>query len=242
MNSTLQIPTKDFNKIIKAIGYPAVKLEDIEFSKEEIIELIVEPIVENYYIWFPLRLKKSYNVGEGEYTFDFPNKDTFGVEDIRFRPGINSHGKTDSPFVNSMNYKINHYNQYGTRFDYGVEAASYLEESYDRTKVNNLRGVAFDIDKNARKVTVRTNDIGEVIITWSQLSYDFNNIPFDRKIEVIELCQAELLRSVAMIRNQIDDGSGVTLNTDDFISRADALEEKVRTHWKAISKVVVLRN
>lgn len=238
----MQIPPKDYNRIMKAVGYPVVKEQDLEYTKAEIIELIIEPIVETYYIWFPYRQIESKSVGVGEFEFDFPSKDVFGVEDIRFNPDMGGHGKTNSPFVNAINYTIANYNQYGTRYDYGMEAASYMEDSYDRTKMNNLRAVRFDIDSNARKVRGYSNDVGEIVITWKLMSYDFANIPLERRKEVIELCQAELMRSVALIRGQIDDGSGTTLNTDDLISRADALEEKVWTKWKAMSKVAILRN
>ena len=238
----MQIPLKDYNRILKAVGYPVVKEKDLEYTKDEIIELIIEPIVETYYIWFPYRKIESKQVGVGDFCFEFPSKDVFGVEDIRFSPHMNGYGKTNSPFVNAINYNVETYNQYGTRFDYGVEAASFMEDSYDRTKLNNLRAVRFDIDSNARTVRGYSNDVGEIIITWKLMSYDFANIPIERRKEVIELCQAELMRSVATIRGQIDDGSGTTLNTDDLMSRADALEEKVWAHWHAISKVVILRN
>ena len=238
----IQIPIKDYYRIIKAVGYPVIKEDDLEFTKEEIIELIIEPIVETYYIWFPHRRLDSKQVGVGSFCFPFPDKDVFGVEDIRFNPDMAGNGKTNSPFINAINYNVANYNLYGTNYDYGYEAASFMEDSYDRTKINNLRAVRFDIDSNAREVRGYSNDVGEILITWKVMSHDFANIPIERKKEVIDLCQAELMRSVAMIRGQIDDGSGTTLNTDELTSRADALEEKVWTHWKAISKVVILRN
>lgn len=238
----MEIPIQEYNRIIKAVGYPVIKEDDLEYTKDEIIELIIQPIVETYYIWFPKRLIESKIVGVGDFCFKFPREDVFGVEDIRFNPDLAGHGKTNSPFVNAINYQIANYNQYGTRYDYGAEAASYMEDSYDRTKMNNLRAVRFDIDSNAREVRGYSNDTGEIVITWKVMSYNFMDIPIERRKEVIDLCQAELMRSVAMIRGQIDDGSGTTLNTDDFTSRADALEEKVMNHWKAISKVAILRN
>lgn len=238
----MNVPLKDYNRILKAVGYPIVKEQDLEYTKAEIIELIIEPIVETYYIWFPYRRIESKYVGVGDFTFEFPSLEVFGVEDIRFNPDMAGHGRTNSPFVNAINYQIANFGQYGTRYDYGMEAASYMEDSYDRTKMNNLRTIRFDIDSNARTVRGYSNDTGEVIITWKVMSYDFADIPIERRKEVIELCQAELMRSVAMIRGQIDDGSGTILNTDDLISRADALEEKVWKHWKAISKTVILRN
>lgn len=238
----MQIPIKDYNRILKAVGYPVVKEQDLEYTKAEIIELIIEPIVETYYAWFPYRKIESKQVGVGDFEFAFPDKDVFGVEDIRFNPNMDGHGRTNSPFVNAINYSIANHYQYGTRYDYGTEAASYMEDSYDRTKMNNLRAIRFDIDSNARVVRGYSNDVGEIVITWKVMSYDFANIPIERRKEVIELCQAELMRSVAMIRSQIDDGSGTTLNTADFNSRADALEEKVWTKWKSMSRVVILRN
>ena len=242
MAAQIQLSEKDFNRIIKSVGYPVVKLDDLEYTKEEILELIVEPIVETYYIWFPKKKIESKQVGVGDFEFVFPDESVFGVEDIRFTPHLNGFGRTSSPFVNAINYHMADHNLYGTRYDYGAEAASFMEDSYERTKMNNLRAIRFDIDEDDRVIRGYSNDVGEIVITWKLMSYDFNNIPIKKKNEVIELCQAELMRSVALIRGQIDDGSGVTLTADELNSRADALEEKVWTHWKSISRVVVLRN
>lgn len=238
----LEIPKKEFTRILKSVGYPVIKLDDLEYSEEEIKTLIIEPIVETYYIWFPIKLVESKMIGIGDFTFAFPDKDVFGVEDIRFNPGRTCLGRTESPFVNALNYKIPYYDRYRTGYDYGIEEAIPLEDSYERTKMNNLRSVKFDVDQNSRIVRGYSNDTGELVITWKKMSNDFMDIPIDKRKEVIELCQAELMRSVALIRSQIDDGTGTNINTSDFMSRADQLEEKVWSHWKSISKVVVLRN
>lgn len=238
----LEIPKKEFNQILKSVGYPVIKLDDLEYSEEEIKAFIIEPIVETYYIWFPIKLIESKNVGIGNFEFEFPDKDVFGVEDIRFNTGHIASGKTGSPFVNAINYRLPYFDKYHTGYDYGIEQVSYLEDAYERTKINNLRAVRFDVDQNSRVVRGYSNESGELVMTWKKMSNDFMDIPIDKRKEVIELCQAELMRSVALIRSQIDDGSGTSINTDDFMSRADALEEKVWNHWRAISKVVILRN
>ena len=202
MAAQIEISEKDFNRIVKAVGYPVVKLDDLEYTREEIIDLIVEPIVETYYIWFPKKRIESKQVGVGSFEFEFPDPSVFGVEDIRFSPHLNGFAKTTSPFVNAVNYHAAEWHEYGTPFDYGVEAASFMEDSYERTKMNNLRAVRFDIDSNDRVVRGYSNDVGEIVITWKIMSYDFKDIPIEKKKEVIELCQAELMRSVALIRGR----------------------------------------
>ena len=74
------------------------------------------------------------------------------------------------------------------------------------------------------------------------MSNNFENIPWNRKEEVINLCQAALLRYLVTLRGQINiEGSGTEFDTSVLSERADALEEKVMNKWKSLSKVVVLR-
>lgn len=237
----IDIPALDYNFILKAVGYPVVKEEDLEYNKEEILTYIIEPVVRSYFSWFPITETESHYVGAADFEFPFPSDDTFGVVDVRLNPNNSTIGVSSSPFLNAMNFHIGSRKKYGTDYDYGMEEAYYLKHSYDLSRIDDLRALKVEVDKNNRKVKGFANDNGELIITWAKSSNDFNKIPFDRKNEVLQLCQAELMRSIALIRSQLDPGTGVTLNTDEFISRADSLEEKVMNKWKALSKVVVIR-
>ena len=239
----INIEAQDYNKIISVLGYPVVKEDDLELTKNEILVYLIEPVVRKYYSWFPLKKIESKMIGTGNFEFEFPDDDVFSCVDVRLNPesyGINT--RSVNPFINQIYYNKNTYaSMYGTPYDYGVEAAKYLERAYDLSKLDQLRAIRFDIDMNRRILSGFSNDRGELLITWAKMSNDFNKIPINRKDEVIELCQAEILNYFAMLRSQIQTGTNVDFNVDGFTSRAKDLEDRVMNKWKALSKTVIIR-
>lgn len=238
----INISQSDYNLILTAIGYPAVKEADLELTKADILEYIVKPCVRQYWKWFPKTQIESHYVSSQVSTFPFPNKETFGVVACQFNPYNTDYGRSASPFVNYINYHEGHHRMYGTPYDYGMTEADISKRAWDISRASYLRSVRKEVDKNKREVRVYTNDIGEVVITWAMTSESFEDIPIDRKDEVIQLCQCYLLRFMADLRGQISqDDSGTSFDVSGLNERADQLEEKVMTVWKARSKVVIER-
>lgn len=237
-----KISTIDYNRILTVVGYPVVSEEDLEISKADILEFIIEPAVRQYYTWFPIRNIQSFMIGSSIGEYKFPTDATFGVLDVRLNPQNTGYGRTSSPFLNSLNFQQNSARRYGTRNDYGFLDADIVKRSWDISRASQLRSVRFEVDANSRLLRVFSNDVGELVITWAETSDDFDEIPWNRKEEVINLAQAGLLRFLAMVRGQITvDVGGTEFDTGILTERANALEEKVMTKWKALSKVVVLR-
>lgn len=238
----IDVPILDYNRILSVIGFPTVTEEDLDISKADILQYMVEPCVRQYYSWFPLQNVQSYMISASEFQFSFPNENTFGVVDIRLNPYNTDYGRSSSPFLNAINYHQGEVRKYGTRYDYGMTEANISKRAWDIAQASYLRATRYEVDQNNKIVRGYSNDIGELIITWAETSDDFKKIPWNRKEEVINLCQAALLRYMAMIRGQISiEGTGTEFDTGILIERADALEEKVMNKWKSLSKVVVLR-
>ena len=238
----INISVPDYNRILSAVGYPVVTESDLELSKADIEQNIIEPCVRQYYSWFPLKNIQSYMISAAEFKFKFPNDNVFGVLDARLNPYNTDYGRSSSPFLNAINYHQGEVRKYGTRYDYGMTEANISKRAWDIAQASYLRALRVEVDQNNREVRGFSNDVGEVIITWAETSDDFSKIPWNRKEEVINLCQANLLRLLSMIRGQISTGTGdVEFNTQLLDDRADKLEEKVMNKWKAMSKVVVMR-
>lgn len=240
--SMIDISQSDYNLILTAIGYPAVKESDLEITKADILEYIVKPCVRQYWKWFPKTLIESKYVSASVAVFPFPNKDTFGVLDCRMNPYNTDYGRSSSPFLNAINYHEGHHRMYGTPYDYGMTEAELSKRAWDISRASYLRAVNIEVDRNNREVRIFTNDIGEVIITWAMISESFEDIPIKAKDEVIQLCQCYLLRFMADLRGQISqDDSGTSFDISGFNDRADALEDKVMTAWKGRSKGTIAR-
>jgi len=97
------------------------------------------------------------------------------------------------------------------------------------------------VDESNRKITGYTNITGELIITWAKHSYNFNEVPLSKLKDVIKLSQSILLRTLGMLRSQVNSGTSNEFNYQSFIDRADKLEEDVMTRWRGLTKVVLIR-
>ena len=238
----IDINVSDYNRILSAVGFPTVAESDLELTKADILQYVVEPCVRQYYSWFPIQNIQSYMISASEFQFPFPDENTFGVVDIRLNPYNTDYARSSSPFLNAINYHQGDVRKYGTRYDYGMTEANISKRAWDIARASYLRATRYEVDQNNKIVRGYSNDIGELIITWAEMSDNFNNIPWNRKEEVINLCQSALLRYLVIIRDQITtDVGGTEFNTQVLSDRADSLEEKVMNKWKALSKVVVLR-
>lgn len=238
----IEMDIADYNRILSAVGFPAVAESDLELTKADILQYVVEPCVRQYYTWFPLKKVESYMISSSEFRFPFPNERTFGVTDIRLNPYNTDYARSSSPFLNAINYHQGDVRKYGTRYDYGMTEANISKRAWDIARASYLRATKYEVDQNNREVRGYSNDVGELIITWAEMSDNFKDIPWNRKEEVINLCQSALLRYLVIIRDQITtDVGGTEFNTQVLSDRADALEEKVMGKWRALSKVVVLR-
>jgi hypothetical protein len=237
------ISDQDYYEILTEIGYPVLQQDDLEFTKQQIEDYFIFPALRLFFTWFPKTEIQSTFVAS-DFSIDFPDENTYGVIDARINTSITSDGRTSSPFINSLYFKqtTSGYNMYGTGNDYGVRDASYLERSFNKTVNNSIRVKRLDVDTVNKKLTGYTTINGELIITWAKFSNNFDDVPFIRKTDVINLAKSNVLKGFAMLRSQLNSDVGVEFNTSEFLSRSQDLEDKVMEKWKAISKVTILRN
>lgn len=240
----MTISDQDYYEILAEIGYPIIQPEDLEFTKEQIEDYFIYPALREYFVWFPKTSLQSVYVSS-EFSVDFPDEETYGVVDARINTSITGDGRTSSPFVNALYFKkttTSGFKMYGTDNDYGVTEAKYLERAYNKAASNYMRVKRLDVDYANKKLDGYTTVNGELLITWAKASSNFNDVPFTRKTDVIELAKSKVLKGFAMLRGQLNSDVGVEFNTSDFMSRSQDLEDKVMNKWKAISKVTILRN
>jgi hypothetical protein len=239
----MTISDQDYYEIISEVGYPVVKEEDLEFQRSEIENYFIYPALREFFIWFPKKEVSSQYV-TSTFSVNFPDESTYGLIDARINTSVTAEGATASPFINQLNFRVGggSSNMYGTKNDYGVSEAKYLEKAFHQAQQAYVRAQRIDIDEMNRIVTGYTNVSGELILTWAKQTTNFNDVPFRRKTEVIELAKVKCLKGFAMLRGQLDSDVGVSFNSQDMISRADDLEDKVLSKWRDTTKVVVIRN
>jgi hypothetical protein len=236
------ISDSDYKEIISELGYPIVKEEELEFSREDIQSLFIFPAMREFYIWFPIKSTQSVS-STGSFTIPFPDEYTYGVLDSRINTTASGANHTASPFMNELIYnsKVSDGGAYGTRNDYGFQEARYLRRAELRASADYSKSYKINVNEEARQVEGYSNVTGELVITWAKWSDNFNNIPFRRKGEVINLAKANVLKGFAMLRGQMSTDVGVEFDTAKFEDRARDLEEKIIEKWQGMTKVAIIR-
>ena len=239
----ITIQESEYKQIISELGYPVVKEEDLEFSRQDIQDLFIYPAMREYFTWFPKELETAQSISN-RFEIPFPDEYTYGIVDSRLNTSASGADVTASPFMNELVFNSRGSSgrgMYGTRNDYGMTAASFMERSERRAMNDYSKSYKISVDNSNKRVVGYTNVMGELAITWAKFSEDFEDIPFRRKSEVIDLSKSNALKGFAMLRGQMNTDIGVEFDTGMFEDRATSLREEVLEKWKSMTKVVVIR-
>lgn len=246
----VDIENQDYYEILSEVGYPIVTESSLELSKEAVIDYAVYPSVREYWSWFPINQITSMQVSCSDFEIDFPTIENekwsvIGITDARVNTKrMNTGTVSSNVFLNNILYQVRggNYGQYGTRNDYGMTDYKIMYDAYNNSMQNTIRATRINVDMQNKKVKGFCNSVGELIVTWAEMSSVFDDIPFVRKTEVINLAKSKLLRLLYQLRMQVDASTGVKFNGDVFKGRADFLEEKVMKKWREMSKVVIIKS
>lgn len=96
-------------------------------------------------------------------------------------------------------------------------------------------------DKHQRALVGYSNMQVRLAITWAKYSFNFSDIPFQWKQDVVKLAQSGVLMYFGTIRQQSTAGLPVDITGDSFVEQAKQLKEEVLTKWQNYTKSVIFR-
>lgn len=239
--SSVTVSDAQFNKILLAVGYPIITIDDLELTQAQIEELIIIPVLTEYYKFFPILTSEVKSLSSGEFSYAFPDTNTFHAIGNFSTKKDNSSGATTNPFVNERNFRIGGGGAYGTRYDFGMESVRILERLEKSTLNGATQTFSMYVNQHTRTITGYVNTSGDLHLQWMSYDSDMGNIPFDKENQVIELCQAYLMRHLGMLRAQGSSGIGYEVDSRNFLDRADKLEDRVMENWKSFTRVSIIR-
>jgi len=239
------IDNKWLNLIRKVLAYPDV--DNLLLSDDEIKDLCVFPALQKYFTKFPIKEQVEYAISS-EMKIDFPDEYTFGVTDARITD-IGMIGGTGGTFWDIVQFQSFNGTVSGGRGSYGKrdynpsglqyqrDNARHQYKSYQNAYVTNK----VYVDINNKQLIAYTSNTGKLNITWAKYSDDFSNVRFERRDDVIKLCQAELLMHLADSSSiLVDSALEVTINSDTLRDRAKELFEAVETKWSEWPDVIFI--
>jgi len=245
--SLVKIDNTYLNQIKKAVGYPDI--DKLLLDDDQIRDLIVYRILQDYYTKFPITFEQSASIS-GEKVLDFPDEFVFGVLDCRvvdvgmlggvggtFWDMVASQAISNTYMTNGRSgaYGKNRYNPNGL-----LHQVDHQRQML-KSRQNQYTTIKSRVDYPNRKLYVYTSSPGKLNVTWAKYSNNFEDVIFERKNDVIDLAQADLMihlaNSAAML---VDSNLEATINVDYLKEMATALKEKVFEKWDAIPDIILL--
>jgi hypothetical protein len=249
----VNIDDDNLNTILLEAGVPFITLEELEFSREEIIKLMIKPAIEEYYKWHPILVVEQYPVPVANINIPIPPYVKV-VQRAYINPGYPITGNHRNPITRYFDEVIlaassrgsfaNPAINYRKRQPYAdIQAYStfLLEKAVRQGAINVGSRKRIRVDMVNGRLTGYSNIQGILEVEWGACSYDWNDIPFNRQSEVREFATAKVLRALASLRMQANSNLAGTIDYAEFLNRAKELEEKVLTLWRESTKSVIVR-
>ena len=249
----VDIEDDDLNMICLEAGVPFITLEELEFKRDDILNLMVKPALEEYYKWYPILVVEQFPAPK--FNIDVPMPIwAKNVQRAYINPGYPITGNHQNPITRYFDEVVLAASSRGTFSSPSINyrrrqpftdiqgySTFLLEKAVRQGAVNHGSRKRIRVELHNRRVTGYSNIQGLLEIEWGTLSYKWNDIPFNRVREVRELASAKVLRALGSLRSQLNTDLPGTINYESFLTRADALEEKIMTLWQENVRTTIAR-
>ena len=201
-----------------------------------------------YFTKFPKKNTVEYDANsDSSLTVNFPDDYTFGVMDCRV-VNVGMLGGTGNSFWDIISFQLmgvsgnsSSYGKPGYNPN-GLYQQRYNQRFAMKSQINSLATIKFNIDLTNRQIIAYTSTTGRINITWAKYSTSFEDIKYQRKFDVIQLAQAELLDHVAdTFGLTTDETLEVDINVDKIRDRAKMLRDEIIENWKQFPTVILLK-
>jgi hypothetical protein len=238
----ITISDEHYTRILSYIGAPFLTLDDgFEMDANQVKEIIIKPVMEKFFTWFPIMENSEHAVSVGNFEFPYPDEYTFSVIDGRYTHYVNTLTPSSAWGGNPLATRFgleSGYSRYGIGGgrDYGESASRATRQATNDALLNLYKVFRFEPIDSERVVRGYSSMPGAVVFKWVKYSDNFNAIPFHKRPEVIQLAGAELLIWFAALRNQTNSEFPVQFNSEAMMERGKELREEVLDKWKNFAK------
>lgn len=249
----IEITEEDLNVILLEAGVPFITKEELEFTRDQVLSLMIKPAMKEFFKWFPIITIEVTALTGALISRPIPPY-AFGVQRAWVNPGYPVNQNIHNPVIRYFdevmlasssrgafsNPSINYKKKQGF-VDTQAFGTYILEKAVRQAAVNYSSRTRVRVDVQAGMVKGYCNKTGMLEIEWAQMSNRWQDIPFNRQPEVRDLCKAYVLRAFGMLRSQQDSASPGKLDYSGFIARADKLEEGVKALWSTYPRNAIIR-
>jgi len=257
-DTLLSITDHNIELILTDVGVPFITMEELEFSRDKIINNLIYPAVREYYKFFPVTTVENIPLSNNSFSIPIPPDPVFAPVEARVIPGVPVAGQgNQNPMTFFFDEVLLNVTGGGVSGGYPAPgnvtnrkrgfvglnniSTTILERAARTGITNHAQRNRLRISTQEGKVTGYSTIKGTLQITWGSWNNTFENIPFNRQSEVRDLATAYSLRALGMLRSQANSTIPGVMNYEKFLSRADKLEEKIISLWQKSTKSTLVR-
>jgi len=254
------ISDEEIDQILLEVGVPFIELEELEFTKGQIIDNMIKPALLDYFKWFPKIRTEVYPMATTVFDLQVP-EDSFGAQRVFVAQGSANPGATNAPANPLLRYLDEAI--YSSALGLNNSRRGFIGRNNRGTLGNSFAVMSMDravrqgITNYAQRISFRTEihpetgkkhiygyslKTGVLTVAWATTSNNWSDVDFRRLNEARQLATSKVLRAIGMLRSQAKSDIPGTVDYDSFISRADTLEENVLQVWKEYTKVSIVRS
>lgn len=257
-NEDIIIDDDQYYQIMQVIGQPFIKDRELEYSRQAILKLAIEPALRMYYTYFPLVQEQVINTfASGDFMIPYPTQPYPAYKAIAWvtSAGANMRSNTMNGLspLTALGTDVSLYTRAstGNRFAQGIRynkpVPGYTGEGTSGgTSAYSELATAWPVANTMKNIMRReklskvhipgqglfakgySSVSGFLNIRWLCWSRDFNDVEFEDWNKVIRLCQAHVKKSIGSIRE--------LLRTDSNIPFKEGLQKEGDTEVSEIEK------
>lgn len=212
----VKISDADYQEIMSCLGIPFIQEEALEYNRTQISNLAIKPALREFFHWIPAVKSEVVQVSRAQQKIPMP-PDVYGVAGLSLQQnGMNAMGDTTSPFAYA--WEQSYYGGNGINVGLGLMntsikgvatngiTQSIQSRALAQAMINYTRRVhyegPYEESDGSKYIVLYSNTQGAFNIWWARYSMDFNDVPFVRKTEAIDLSKAKVKQLFGEIRRQ----------------------------------------
>jgi hypothetical protein len=219
----VQLTDDDYDEIMSCMGSPFIAEDELEYTREQVINLAIKPALKEFFKWCPKARPEIVNCTSQIQNVPMPS-DAYGVVGLSFQQDGASGNTINNPLlwslmaspylgVNSSSMTGTYYGKYPARTNSGGANSLLLSRAATQGYINyqkrmHYEGPYTDRDGSitgvpqSQYITIYCNILGTLNIWWGIQTLNIADVEFAQRNNVIRLCQAKVKQLFGNLRRQ----------------------------------------
>lgn len=256
LNLPVQIPNDELEKILIDIGVPFISIDELEYSKDQILRLMIQPALDQYFRYFPIEKVYTWGTYAPDFDIEFPEGAVSVVRASNI-PGLQGTGGPSQGPNNPLLFWYDEIAQNpagGMSMGYSTHSRNkmfrpnesmstlILERAVRAGMGNYMRRRRIKVYTEGRRVRGFCTERSTLEIVFGYSSSNWDDVPHNMKPQVRDLAKAFVLKAFGMLRSQARSDIPGTVNYDRFITKGEELEKTIIDLWQQATKAIVIRS